>query len=79
MNVISRFNGEKKRLNLVERNSFETRCILSILRYNNGVKWHFKAWKQCFHCDLTIFLKNMYMTSNESDKIKENQQKEKDV
>ncbi|KAJ8916466.1 hypothetical protein NQ315_014683, partial [Exocentrus adspersus] len=47
MNILARFNMGK-RLNLVQRNSYEIRSYLSALRYNNGVTWHTYAWRKCF-------------------------------
>lgn len=38
-----------KRLNLIQRNSFQTRAYLTGLRYNQGIKWHEQSWRKIFH------------------------------
>ncbi|XP_031333159.1 uncharacterized protein LOC116182246 [Photinus pyralis] len=47
MSVLARFNMGK-RLNLIQRDSFQTRSFLTGLRYNEGSTWHTEPWKQCF-------------------------------
>lgn len=47
MNILARFNMGK-RLNLVQRDGFETRSYLTGLRYNKGASWHTMTWKKCF-------------------------------
>ncbi|KAF2906033.1 hypothetical protein ILUMI_00143 [Ignelater luminosus] len=47
MNILVRFNMGK-RLNLVRRDSFQTRCFLSGLKYHEGDLWHYKPWKTFF-------------------------------
>lgn len=46
MNIVARFNMGK-RLNLVQRGSYERRAYLSGLRYNKSFKWHSSPWKKC--------------------------------
>lgn len=45
MNIVARFNMGK-RLNLIQRGSYERRVYLSGLRYNNSLKWHNSPWKK---------------------------------
>jgi hypothetical protein len=44
MNIVSRFTMGK-RLNLIQRGSYERRVCLSGLRYNKSLKWHVSPWK----------------------------------
>lgn len=45
MNIIARFNMGK-RLNLVQRGSYERRAYASGLRYNKRFIWHSSPWKK---------------------------------
>lgn len=47
MSLLARFNMGK-RLNLIQRDSFQTRAFLSGLKYNEGHLWHYQSWKQFF-------------------------------
>lgn len=46
MSILCKFNSGK-RLNLTSRGSFQTRAVLSGLRYNQGPDWQTKVWKKC--------------------------------
>ncbi|KAF2879117.1 hypothetical protein ILUMI_27056, partial [Ignelater luminosus] len=48
MSLLARFNMGK-RLNLIQRDSFQTRSVLSGLKYNEGHLWHYKPWKAFFN------------------------------
>lgn len=45
MSILARFNMGK-RLNLIQRDSFNTRSYLTGLRYNSGFTWHSQSWKK---------------------------------
>lgn len=45
MNIVCRFNAGK-RMNLIQRGSFQTRANLSSLRYNKGASWHYSPWEE---------------------------------
>lgn len=45
MNIVSKFNM-KKRLNLIQRGSYERKVHLAGLRYNYSFKWQSSAWKK---------------------------------
>lgn len=47
MSILARFNMGK-RLNLIQRGSFQTRSYLTGLRYNKGPSWHTSPWKKHF-------------------------------
>ncbi|KAF2902711.1 hypothetical protein ILUMI_03490 [Ignelater luminosus] len=48
MSLLACFNMGK-RLNLIQRDSFQTRSVLSGLKYNEGHLWHYKPWKAFFN------------------------------
>ncbi|KAJ8914142.1 hypothetical protein NQ315_016220 [Exocentrus adspersus] len=43
MSILCKYNAGK-RLNLIQRGSFQTRAHLAGLQYNEGVRWHENAW-----------------------------------
>lgn len=45
MNIVSRFNMGK-RLNLVQRGSYQRRVYLAGLRYNKQFNWHYSPYKR---------------------------------
>lgn len=45
MNLVARFNMGK-RLNLIQRGSYERRVYMSGLRYNKSFQWHSSPWKK---------------------------------
>lgn len=45
MNIVARFNMGK-RLNLVQRGSYERRVHISGLRHNHKFEWHYSPWKR---------------------------------
>lgn len=47
MQIVARFNSGK-RLNLIQRGSFQRRATLSGLRYNQGAAWQRTPWKTLF-------------------------------
>jgi hypothetical protein len=44
-NIVTRFNMGK-RLNLIQRGSYERKVHLSALRYTKSFKWHLSPWKK---------------------------------
>lgn len=47
MSILARFNMGK-RLNLIQRDSFQMRSVLTGLKYNEGYQWHEKPWRVVF-------------------------------
>ncbi|CAG9771359.1 unnamed protein product [Ceutorhynchus assimilis] len=48
MSLLARFNMGK-RLNLIQRDSFQMRSHITGLKYNYGYRWHEKPWKTVFN------------------------------
>lgn len=62
MNILARFT-EGKRLNSIQRGSFQARCHLSALRYNKSFDWHTSPWKYLMKNSPPPYLKE-YVTKN---------------
>lgn len=62
MSLLARFNMGK-RLNLIQRDSFQTRSYITGLRYNKGSTWHASPWKTRFCTSPGKHLKR-YMSIN---------------
>jgi hypothetical protein len=68
MSILARFNMGK-RLNLIQRDSFQIRSYLTGLRYNQGEEWHLSSWKKAFKKSPGKILKH-YVANKMTSKMK---------
>lgn len=69
MNIVAKFTGGK-RLNLIQRGSYERRVYLSGLRHNKKFNWHYSPYKQVVGRSPGKYFKNFMKQKTESESSK---------
>jgi len=69
MNIVARFNAGK-RLNLIQRGSYQRRVHLSGLRHNKKFVWHSSPYKNIVGCSPGKYFKDFMNKKMEEDKLR---------